>query len=60
VSKVLKVQKEISHHLIKWAADIAGGFVVTMPSQKELENSITKPLVENISRPMALLRTECA
>lgn len=32
--------------VMKWAGDIAGGFAVTMPSEKELENPVTKPLVE--------------
>jgi 4-hydroxybutyryl-CoA dehydratase/vinylacetyl-CoA-Delta-isomerase len=32
--------------VMKWAGDIAGGFVVTMPSEKDLENPVTKPLIE--------------
>jgi len=32
--------------VMKWAGDIAGGFVVTMPSEKELENPVTRPLLE--------------
>jgi 4-hydroxybutyryl-CoA dehydratase/vinylacetyl-CoA-Delta-isomerase len=32
--------------VMKWAGDIAGGFSVTMPSEKELENAVTRPLVE--------------
>ncbi|RZN68395.1 MAG: aromatic ring hydroxylase [Candidatus Methanolliviera hydrocarbonicum] len=32
--------------VMKWAGDIAGGLVVTMPSEKELENPVTGPLVE--------------
>lgn len=32
--------------VMKWAGDIAGGFAVTMPSEKELENPVTKPLLE--------------
>ena len=32
--------------VMKWAGDIAGGFAVTMPSEKDLENPVTKPLIE--------------
>lgn len=31
--------------IMKWAGDIAGGLVVTMPSEKELENPESGPLV---------------
>lgn len=32
--------------VMKWAGDIAGGFAVTMPSERELENPVTSPLIE--------------
>ncbi|MCK4580344.1 MAG: aromatic ring hydroxylase, partial [Dehalococcoidia bacterium] len=32
--------------VMKWAGDIAGGFTVTMPSERDLENPVTGPLLE--------------
>lgn len=39
--------------VMKWAGDIAGGFAVTMPSEKELENAVTGPLVEKYLKTRA-------
>jgi len=39
--------------VMKWAGDIVGGFAVTMPSERELENPVTKPLIEKYFRTNA-------
>lgn len=32
--------------VMKWAGDIAGGFTVTMPSERELDNPVSGPLLQ--------------
>ena len=40
--------------VMKWAGDIGGGLVVTTPSENDLDNPVTKPLLEKY------LKTRCS